>query len=321
MGPVVLEMDGERGPQGRGGLHPPRPGKDWMIAELATRQYGVVSRKQLLAAGIGPGAVETRVRRHQLHRLHRGVYAVGHTALVPLAREMAAVLACGPDSAISHRAAAVVLRLLERPGALIDVTVRRSNRSRPGLRIHRSRALLPADVCWHEGIPVTTPNRTLVDLAETEPARDLERAFDEAITQRLTTYPSVSAAVERSRGRQGVSKIRELLARSMEPTLTRSEAEERCLALIREAALPAPEVNGVIAGHRVDFSWREEALILEVDGYRFHSSRSAFERDRRRDAELQAAGFRVMRVTWRQLTGEPIAVATRLARALAGWPA
>jgi very-short-patch-repair endonuclease len=299
-------------------VRPPRAGTDWILAELATRQYGVVSRAQLLAAGIGAGAIQTRLTGHYLHRLHRGVYAVGHTALDPLAWEMAAVLACGPDAAISHRTAAVRFSLLECRGPLIDVTVGRSNRKRPGLAIHRSRTFEPRDVHMHRGIPTTTPTRTLLDLAEIAPPRDLERAFDEAITRRLTTHASLSAVVERSKGRRGMGKLQDVLARSTEPTLTRSEAEERYLALVREAGLPAPAVNPVIEGHRVDFLWRGDRLVVEVDGFRFHSSRSAFERDRRRDAELQAAGYRVVRVTWRQLVEEPVAVVARLARALAG---
>jgi very-short-patch-repair endonuclease len=234
-----------------------------------------------------------------------------------LAEEMAAVLACGRGAAISHRAAAVLQRLLERREEIIDVTVGRSNRRRPGLRVHRSRTLTSEDVLIHRGIRVTTPTRTLLDLAETEPARELERAYDEAVAQRLVTSTSIVAAVERARGRHGTSELRALVTRFEEPAFTRSQAEEHCLALIRQAGLPLPRVNAPIGPHCVDFLWREAGLVVEVDGYRFHSSRAAFERDRRRDAHLQAAGFRVMRVTWRQLKQEPLAVVARLARVLA----
>jgi very-short-patch-repair endonuclease len=289
-----------------------------MIATLATMQYGVVSRKQLLAAGIGPGAIETRLKRHQLHPLHRGVYAVGHTALVPLAREMAAVLACGPEAVLSHRTAAWIWRILELAGELVEVTVTRSNRRRPGLIVHRSRSLRPADTQMHRGLPVTSLARTLLDFAEAATARELERAFDEAITQRLTTYPALAAAVRQANGHHGARAVRDLLARSEEPAITRSEAEERFLSLTREACLPAPEVNAQVGSHLVDFLWRECRLVVEVDGYRFHSSRTAFERDRRRDADLSAAGYRVLRFTWRQLVEEPVAVIARLAQALAG---
>jgi very-short-patch-repair endonuclease len=298
-------------------VRPPRPGRDWMIATLATMQYGVVSRSQLLAAGIGPGAIETRLKRHQLHPLHRGVYAVGHTALVPLAREMAAVLACGPNAVVSHYAAASLLRLLEVAVDVIDVTVPRTNRRRPGIRVHRSRSLAAEDVCVRRGLPVTAPARTLLDLAEVATARDLERAFDEAVTKGLTSHDALVAVVGRSRGHRGTGKLRDLLTRTDEPALTRSAAEERFLGLVRDAGLPAPAVNVQLAGYVVDFLWRDQALVVEVDGYRFHSSRGAFERDRRRDADLNAHGFRVIRITWRQLVEEPLAVIARIARALA----
>jgi very-short-patch-repair endonuclease len=298
---------------------PPGAGRDWTIAAIAERQYGVVSRAQLLAAGIGTGAIATRIRRHRLHPLHRGVYAVGHTALPPLAREMAAVLACWPGVVVSHRSAGgAIWQLLEPPHDVIDLTVSRTSpRRRPGLHVHRSQRLDPEDFTVVRGIPVTSPTRTLVDLAENASDRDLERAFDEASTRRLVTTASITAAVEHLPGRRGTGRLSVLLDRDAEPAFTRSEAEERLLALIRKAGLPAPEVNALVARHTVDFLWRDRRLIVEVDGYRFHSTRSAFERDRVRDAELIAAGFRVVRITWRQLTEQPLTIVARLAQALA----
>jgi very-short-patch-repair endonuclease len=294
-----------------------RPGRDSVIASIATRQYGVVSRAQLLAAGISDGAITTRIRRFGLHPLHRGVYAVGHTALVPLAREMAAVLACGEGAVVSHRTAASSLwHLLDAIDDLIDITIPRSNRRRPGLRVHRSRVLVPEDMQVVRGIPVTSVARTLVDLAEIAPDRELERAMDEATTRRLVTTASITAAVQRLHGRRGTGRLKALLDRDVEPAFTRSEAEERLLALIRQAGLPPPEANARIGRHTVDLCWHNRHLIVEVDGYRFHSTRTAFERDRVRDAELTAAGFRVVRVTWRQLETEPLAIVARVAQAL-----
>ena len=297
---------------------PAGAGKDPMIAALAQRQYGVVSRWQLLAMGIGPGAIATRIERGRLHRLHRGVYVVGHTVLPPLACEMAAVLACWPGALVSHRsAAASIWSLIEYADEAVDVTVSRAHRRRrPGLSVHCSRRLHPEDIAVVRGIPVTSPARTLVDLAEIATARELERAFDQATTHRLATTASITAAVERLNGRHGTSRVRALIERQAEPMFTRSEAEERLLALIRRAGLPAPEVNRPVGRHMVDFVWRERRLIVETDGYQFHSSRTAFERDRTRDAELTGAGFRVVRVTWRQLTEESLAIVARLAQAL-----
>jgi very-short-patch-repair endonuclease len=294
-------------------------GRDSIIAAIADRQYGVVSRAQLLAAGIGLGAIATRLGHQRLHPLHRGVYAVGHTALAPGAREMAAVLACWPGALVSHRAAAgSIWHLVEPSPDLVDLTVARAHRRRrPGLHVHCSQRLAPEDVAVVRGIPVTSAARTVVDLAEDAPDRCLERAFDEAITRRLATTASIGAAVQRLPGRRGASRARALLERDAEPAFTRSEAEERLLALIRDAGLRIPEVNGRVGEHTVDFVWRDRRLIVEVDGYRFHSTRTAFERDRVRDAELTGAGLRVIRITWRQLEKEPLAVLVRLAQALA----
>ena len=291
--------------------------KDRLIGDLAGRQYGVVSRSQLLAMGIGAGAIQTRVRNHYLHRLHRGIYAVGHLALVPLAREMAAVLACGGTAAISNRSAAVVWYLLPAiDDADIDVTVLTGKGRRAGLQIHRTTRLSPHDIRHLRGLPVTTPSRTIIDLAECATDRELERALHEAITRRLINARRLRAELDQYRGRRGISRLRKLLENDGPTTITRSEAEERFLALVRAAGLPTPEVNARILGHEVDFLWRDEGLVVEVDGFQFHSTRAAFERDRQRDAELQGAGQRVLRVTWRQVVDAPYAALTNLVRAL-----
>jgi very-short-patch-repair endonuclease len=301
------------------GLAPPRhAGRDWTIAALAERQYGVVARWQLLAAGIGPGAIDTRLAGHRLHRLVRGVYAVGHTALAPFAEEMAAVLACWPGALISHASAAMsIWRVLEPREGPMELTVAGGAQSRrPSLRVHRTRLLAADDVSVVRGIPVTSVARTLVDLAESASDRDLERAFDEALTRNLATATSVAAAVQRATGRRGTKRLKALIERDTDPAFTRSEAEERLLALVRASGLAEPEVNARLGGHTVDFVWRDKRLAVETDGYRYHSTRAAFERDRLRDAELTARGFRVIRVTWRQLTEQPLAVVARIAAAL-----
>ena len=195
----------------------PGHGPDAVIAALAERQFGVVSVRQLLAAGVGRQAIATRARRHRLHRLHRGVYAVGHTALPPGAREMAAVLACGPGTTVSHRSAAVLLQLLDGDDGPIEVTVTTQSHPRHGLVVHRSRTLKPRDVRLVRGIPVTTPARTLIDFAETAKDRELERALGEALTLRLTSRTALIAAVHRAQGQRGAPRLRTLLD-SGEPT-------------------------------------------------------------------------------------------------------
>lgn len=302
----------------------PREGpipKDRLIAELAALQRGVVARAQLLAMGIGTGAIATRIRRHQLHPLHRGVYAVGHLSLLPLARETAAVLASGSGSFVSHRSSMVVWHLA--PAAhddpSIDVTVRSSGRgARPGLRVHRSRLIEAGDVRHLRGLPVASPARALIDFAEDASDRELERGLHEALARNLVNVRGLLADADRFRGRRGIARIRRIVNGSDHPMLTRSEAEERFLALIRSGELPSPDVNVLVDGYEVDFLWRDAGLIVEVDGYRFHSTRRAFEGDRRRDADLQAAGFSVLRLTWRQIVDEPYATLARTARALVG---
>jgi very-short-patch-repair endonuclease len=232
---------------------------------------------------------------------------------------MAAALACGAGCAVSHRSAARVWRLLPaNDDAEIDVTVpATSRRSRPGLRIHRSAGLLPQDVRHLRGLPVTAPWRTLVDLAGVAQPRELELATHEAVARRLVNPRRLAADLDRYRGRRGLGGLKDLLESDEPRTLTRSQAEERFLALVRAGDLPAPEVNVRIHGYEVDFFWREQGLVVEIDGFQFHSSRAAFERDRRRDAELQSHGLRVLRITWRRLVDAPYATLTYLVRVLA----
>jgi very-short-patch-repair endonuclease len=165
-------------------------------------------------------------------------------------------------------------------------------------------------------MPVTVPARTLLDLAATTPRRQLERLVEEAQVQRLLTHAELATMVERGAGRRGVRTLRGILDDLGEPLLTRSEAERTLLDIVRAAGLPLPRTNVQVAGVEVDAVWPEHELVVEVDGYAFHGTRTAFERDRRRDARLLLAGYRVIRLTWRQLTREPHQVATLLRRAL-----
>lgn len=292
---------------------------DWAIARLAARQHGVVSRTQLLALGINRGAIARRVRSGRLHPVHRGVYLTGHTAAPPRAREMGAVLACGDRAAVSHRSAAALWQLLPYPAkSAVDITVARSRApQRPGIRVRRTSSLSRRDVRRLDGIPVTSPARTLLDLAAEVGAVELERAVAEALARSLVGRRELLNQLARNRGRRGTAPLRTLLEANGGPARTRSEAERRFLALVRRADLPGAETNVKLGPYEVDFLWREERLVVEVDGYAFHSDRPAFERDRLRDAELQARGFHVIRVTWRQLTGTPEAVLARIVRALA----
>lgn len=271
--------------------------------ELAVRRHGVVTAADLAAAGLVRRAVSRRVAQGRLRRLHRGVFLVGPLE-GPRTREMAAVLAVGHDAAVSHRSAAALWEILPPTSEPVDVTVTRGHpRDRRGIRVHRTRTLSRS---LNAGVPVTTPLRTLVDLAAASvDARELERAVEEAQVRRLVTRRDLEA-----QGNRFASAL------DHEPSLTRSEAERRLLALIRAARLPPPRTNVRVAGYEVDFMWPEHGLVVEVDGFAFHSTRAAFERDRARDRALLAAGYVVLRITWRQLVREPELVVAELAAAL-----
>jgi Protein of unknown function (DUF559) len=229
------------------------------------------------------------------------------------------VLWLGPDALISHRSAAAVWDLLPTIRSTIDVThPGRSRHSRPGILVHRVRRLHIADRNVRDGIPVTGVARTLLDLAEVVSPRQLERSVEQAERLRLFDLGEVEDLFERSRGRRGLRPLRALLGDAVaEPPPTRSELERCFLDLCRGASLPRPAVNIWVAGFEVDALWRRQRLVVELDGHAFHNSRGAFERDRFRDAELQLAGYRVVRLTHRRLAREPAAVAALLRALLA----
>jgi very-short-patch-repair endonuclease len=292
---------------------------DQKVVAIAEAQRGRVARRQLLAAGVTPSMIKTMLASGWLHPLHRGVYAVGHLAPVELGRETAALLACRGSAALSHHTTARLWKIcpwLDADGP-IDVTVPRGVAGQPkGIRFHRTRALKRQDIRTFEGLPVTSPARTLLDIAPHLDSRSFERALDEALLQRLVSNHELERMAFNARGHRGAPLLAGALARHSRPTVTDSEAEEIFFALMRDAQLPEPEVHARIHGYTVDFLWRAQRLVVEVDGYKYHSSRVAFERDSKKSAKLAAAGFHVMRVTWRQMKDEPCAVIVRVAQAL-----
>jgi len=242
---------------------------------------------------------------------------VGHLALAEHANEAAALLACGPGAVLSHRSAAHFWSLLDAPLDQVDVTlVGRRCRPKEGVRLRCVAAIDRRDVRRRDGLPVTSPARTLVDLAADASDDELERAVSEARAQRLLRTGELEQALGRARGRLGVKRMRAFLRREDEPGYTRSQAERRMRKLMRGAKLPVPVANARVAGYTADFLWREQRLIVEVDSYRYHGHRAAFERDRRKDVALAAAGYRVIRFTWWQLRDEPFAVVAHIARML-----
>lgn len=289
------------------------------IARWAERQHGVISLFQLLSLGLSKSAVSKRAREGRLIRIHRGVYAVGHGRLTIRGYWMAAVLAYGPSAVLSHRSAAALhgIRPDNRPKS--DVTVPKpSARSRPGIAVHRSTTLLPADITTIDGIPCTSLARTLLDLAEVIDRQGVERAVSQAEVLGTFDLREVEDVLSRATGRRGAGVMRSVLAEYAGPTLTEKELEARFLALCRAASLPEPEVNAWITlddgiAYQIDFLWRAERLAVETDGWESHRTRQAFEHDRRRDRRLRLAGLEVVHFTWRDVEREPDEVTAELA--------
>ncbi len=295
------------------------PPLDVLISRLAERQHGVVSLPQLQFLGLSARAVRDRVAAGRLTRIHRGVYAVGHGRLTIRGYWMAAVLAYGPKAVLSHRSAAALHGIRPDNRAKTDVTVPgRSVRQRPGIQVHVSTTLEPADITEIDGIPCTSLARTLLDLAEVIDRQGVERAVSQAEVNRVFDLRAVEDVLVRAAGRRGAAVLRSVLAQYDGPTLTDKELEERFLALCRGASLPSPAVNAWITldggvAYKVDFLWRAERLAVETDGWGSHGTRQAFESDRRRDRRLRLAGWDVVRFTWRDVEHEPGEVTAVLA--------
>jgi hypothetical protein len=293
-------------------------GREALIAELATRQHGVVARRQLFEHGLTPRMVERRIESGRLHGLHRGVYALGHARLTRRGHWMAAVLACGPESVLSHRSAAALWGLSRpRPGP-IEVIVRsgRGLRGRTGIAMHEGR---PAgdERATVDSIPVTSAPRTLLDLASVLDAPQLRRAFEEADRLHLLELRTLARLCADGNRPSRPRALRALVSRAREPITTASPLEDRFATFCEEQGLPAPTTNVFLRGYEVDALWAGQRLAVEMDSFTFHRHRAAFERDRARDADLLAAGYRVVRLTHRRLVDEPAAVAAQLRQLLA----
>jgi very-short-patch-repair endonuclease len=287
-----------------------------MLADLVRRQHGMVSRQQLLGAGLSRDAVRRRVNSGVMDRVARGVYAMGPVR-GPLAGEWAAVLGASKGAVLAEWSAARVLELTTSHdvGPVTLLVPRGASGRREGAR--RCRNLLDDEVTEVRGLPVTTPARTLLDLARHGTTRGLEDALAAAVHQRLARGDELRATIARHPTHPGALRLRSLLGEEDQRTApARSEAERRLLALLRRGGLPVPAVNARVHGFELDAYWSRQRLAIETDGVRFHSSQAAFHRDRRRDAVLAAAGILVMRVTWRHLRHEPDATLARIAQAL-----
>jgi len=291
------------------------------IAALGGSQHAVFALSQLGGLGLTPRAVQKRCARGSLHRLYHTVYSlIPENLLTREGRWMAAVLACGPGAVLSHRTAAALHELRRTDRANIDVTV--PGRSRPrhaGIDVHRSTTLTANDVTTVNGIPCTTVARTMFDLADVVNRRSLERAYDQAEIIEVFDLRALEDQIARNGTRAAAARVRALLDEHyIGSTPTQSELEEAMLALTRRLGLPDPLVNQWIDlgdGEPMilaDFVWPEQRVIVETDGRRFHGTQQARERDPRRDQRATVAGWKPIRVTWRQLMRRPQELAPTL---------
>jgi hypothetical protein len=284
-------------------------GIDVVLAALAADQHGVFALFQLTALGLSASAVRSRVATGRLYRVYPGVYALTPPSLLTIeGRYMAAVLACGPGAALSHRSAAALrgLRRTERSG--IDVTVpNRSCRRHAGIDVHRSTTLRPEDVTMVRGIPCTTVARTILDVAEVIKPRQLEAVFEQADQEEVLDLRALNEQVALSPTRVGASRVKKLIDEyEFGQGVTWSELERDFKAMIAPAGIPMPMINHFIVlsdgeeAIRRDFYWPECRLVIETDGWRVHRTRAAVERDRRNDQRLTMDGYLVVRMTYRQ---------------------
>jgi very-short-patch-repair endonuclease len=279
--------------------------RDRVVGELADRQYGVVARRQLLLAGMTGAAIGRAVEAGRLRPVFRGVYAVGHVAVRREGWWLAALLACGEGAVLSHRTAATIWQLRTGPILPIEVTTS-TNHGRKHARITTHRTPLhPLDALIIDGLRVTTPSRTLVDLAASLERRALREAVERAQDLRRFDPGDIAGTLARAPRRQGTRALADLVA-LMQPDTdnARSHLERLFFALVRKAKLPRPAANHEIAGRARDFVWREQRLVAETDGYRYHSTRQARRRDNRRDRQLTTLGWRPVRFTYEEIAFE-----------------
>jgi putative AbiEi antitoxin of type IV toxin-antitoxin system/uncharacterized protein DUF559 len=285
--------------------------------ELAGRQHGIVTRQQLLALGFNSRSIEHRRKTGRLHLIARGVYAVGWPAVDQRRRWMAAVLACGEDAALSHRSAAALFGICRELPGRIDVSVpRRCELKRPGLLIRGRPSLAAGDLGSCEGVPVTSPVRTLIDLTPELDILAVERAVNDADKRNLVDPESLRLALDRYAGEPGVRPLRKLLDK-LTFRLSDSDLEIYFRPIAKSAGLPPPLSKQRVNGFEVDFFWPELGLVVETDGLRYHRTPSAQARDARRDRAHVLAGMTPLRFTHYEVRYEPRMVRRALAKAVA----
>jgi len=287
-----------------------------MLATLVARQHGVVTSEQLRRLGFSDGSVRRMTGAGRLHRLHRGVYALGNPAVPPHGACLAAVLACGRDAFLSHQSAAWLWGLQPSRPRTPHVTVPARGQRREGIQVHHALTVLDEWGTEFEGIPVTRVPRTLLDLANAVGVRALERVIDRAERRGLLDMIELDSMLARRRGNRGTRKLRRALELYRDPVFNRARSERLFLAMTGKAGLPRPAIDHFVAGYEVDAYWGRERFAVEVDGWDTHRTRRAFEDDRLRQEDLKLAGIDSIRVSARRIEREPNVVGERLRRLL-----
>jgi len=295
-----------------------RAAPDATLAAVAGGQHSLVTATQLRQVGVDHDATDYRLRVGRLHLIHRGVYAVGHPELTPEGRFLAAVLALGDGAVLSHLPAAILWQILRKlwlpDDSDIDVTTPRRLKPRPGIRPHSAPTLKPADWTRFKGIPVTTPARTLLDVATLLPARTFRRAVHEAEVQRRVNHRQLRAQIA-GRGTRSAAVLRAVIDEG--PAPTRSGLEDDALDLLREHGFLRPETNARVEGFEVDLFYADHRLVIEVDSERYHGTAYARRNDARKQARLEAAGYRVIRLDEHDVNVARELTARRLRQAMA----
>jgi very-short-patch-repair endonuclease len=293
---------------------------DGIIGTILEGQRGRVARPQLISAGISPAAIDRRLRTGRLERVHVGVYGLPHMADMLLADETAAVLACGSAAMLSHHSAATLWKL--RPGRArpihVTIHVGRSGPAPHGVRVHRSRIITPADIRILDGLPVTSPARTLLDVSATLPDRDVERLLHEALfARRIVTLEEIKALLKRAGGHPGRRRLARVAGMNVRDTSTESPPHEKLFQLIRAAGLPEARTEVQVLEYRLDLFWPDLDLAVEVDAYGTHGSPARFEADRHRDARLLTEkGIVVIRITKTMIDERPLEALALVAQAI-----
>lgn len=287
------------------------------LARLADESHGVVTAQQLRDLGYSPAAVARATAAGRLHRVHRGVYAVGRRELTPHGRCLAAVAACGRGAVLSHASAAWLWGMLALCPPVPEVTVPRRGDGRERIRVHRAATLAPEERNVAEGIPVTSVHRTLFDLAASGSRRLLGGAVERCERLGLLDLPALDALLRERRGQRGAPALREALEIYRDPVFSRARSERLFLDLVKQAGLPRPAINRFVAGFEVDAYWEAERFAVEIDGWEWHRDRASFERDPVKIERLKLSGIEAIRITARRIERRPREVARTLATLLA----